>query len=163
MEMAAKRKIDAALWDTSYCPKVQTFIERNLQERRSLTIRHSDGIKFEVIESMKMYAIPCKHACAAIGNNKEVVSQYVSTFYSTEVYRAAYETNIQRIPTFDTPDLPQPSDVLIKPPTTKRLPERPRNRRIHSRGEVEHTYIYSRCKQIGHNRRTCSNPPHNPE
>ncbi|MQM22729.1 hypothetical protein Taro_055786 [Colocasia esculenta] len=55
--MAAKRKIDAALWDTPYCPKVQRIIEKNLQERRSLAIRHSDGIKFEVVESMKTYAI----------------------------------------------------------------------------------------------------------
>ncbi|MQL95136.1 hypothetical protein Taro_027803 [Colocasia esculenta] len=55
---------------------------------------------------------------------------------SIEVYRAAYERNIQPIPTFDMPDPPQPSDVLIKPPTTKRLPGRPRKRRIHSRGEL---------------------------
>ncbi|MQL97346.1 hypothetical protein Taro_030029 [Colocasia esculenta] len=122
MEMAAKRKIDAALWDTPYCPKVQKIIEKNLQERRSLAICRSDRIKFEVIESIKTYAIPYKHACAAIGSNKEAVSQYVSAFYSTEVYRAAYKTNIQLILTFDMPDPPQPSDVLIKPPTTKRLP-----------------------------------------
>ncbi|MQM18526.1 hypothetical protein Taro_051519 [Colocasia esculenta] len=175
-----QRKIDVALWDTPYCPKVHKIIERNLQEGRSLEICHSDGIKFEVIESMKMYAvdlhqqtyscghwqlvkISCKHACTTIGNNKEAVSQYVSAFYSTEVYRAAYETNIQPIPTFDMPNLPQPSDILIKPPTTNRFPGRPRKRRIHSRGEVEHAYICSRCKQIGHNRRTCSNPPYNPE
>ncbi|MQL84204.1 hypothetical protein Taro_016709 [Colocasia esculenta] len=144
MEMASKRKIDAALWDTPYCPKVQKIIERNLQERRSLAIRHSDRIKFEVIESMKTYAIPCKHTCAAIGSNKEAVSQYVLAFYNTEVYRAAYETNIQPIPTFDMSDLPQPSDVLIKPLTTKRLPRRSRKKRIHSRGEVEHAYICSR-------------------
>ncbi|MQM01853.1 hypothetical protein Taro_034611 [Colocasia esculenta] len=121
MEMAAKRKIDAALWDTPYCPKVQKIIEKNLQERRSLAICHSDGIKFEVIKSMKTYAvdlhlqtcscghwqlvkIPCKHACAAIGSNNEAVSQYDSAFYSTEVYKAAYERNIQPIPTFDMPD-----------------------------------------------------------
>ncbi|MQL82635.1 hypothetical protein Taro_015103 [Colocasia esculenta] len=176
MEMAAKRKIDAALWDTPYCPKVQKIIEKNLQERRSLAIRHLDGIKFEVIESMKTYAvdlhlqtcscghwqlvkIPCKHAYAAIGSNKGAVSQYVSVFYSTEVYRTAYERNIQPIPTFDMSDPPQPSDVLIKPPTTKRLPGRLRKRRIHSRGEVDHAYICSRCKQKSHNRRTCSNPP----
>ncbi|MQM07659.1 hypothetical protein Taro_040501 [Colocasia esculenta] len=57
IEMDTKRKIDAALWDTPYCPKVQKIIERNLQERRSLAIRHSDGIKFEVIESMKTYIV----------------------------------------------------------------------------------------------------------
>ncbi|MQL94571.1 hypothetical protein Taro_027221 [Colocasia esculenta] len=57
MEMAAKRKIDAALWDKPYCPKVQKIIKKNLQERRSLAIRHSDGIKFEVVESMKTYAV----------------------------------------------------------------------------------------------------------
>ncbi|MQM07661.1 hypothetical protein Taro_040502 [Colocasia esculenta] len=66
-------------------------------------------------------------------------------------------------PTFDMPDPPQSSDVLIKPPTTKKLPGKPRKRRIYSRGKVEHVYICSRCKQIGHNRRTCSNSPHNPE
>ncbi|MQL95496.1 hypothetical protein Taro_028167, partial [Colocasia esculenta] len=108
--MAAKRKIDAALWDTPYCPKVQKIIKKNLQERRSLAIRHSDGIKFE---------ISCKHACVAIGSNKEAVTQYVSAFYNTEMYRAAYERSIQPIPTFEMPDPPQPSDVLIKPPTTK--------------------------------------------
>ncbi|MQM05292.1 hypothetical protein Taro_038096 [Colocasia esculenta] len=94
MKMAAKRKIEAALWDTPYCPK-----------------------------------IPCKHACAAIGSNNDTVSQYVSAFYNIEVYRAAYETNIQPIPTFDMPDLPQPSNVLIKPLTIKNLPGRPRKRR----------------------------------
>ncbi|MQL92794.1 hypothetical protein Taro_025428 [Colocasia esculenta] len=171
MEMAAKRKIDAAFTKNH---------RKNLQKMRSLAIRRSDGIKFEVIESMKTYAvdlhlqtcscghwqlvkIPCKHACAAIGSNKEAVTQYVSVFYSTEVYRAAYERNIQPIPTFDMLDPPQPSEVLIKPPTTKRLPGRLRKRRIHSRGEVDHAYICSRCKQTGHNRRTCSNPSHNPE
>ncbi|MQM10072.1 hypothetical protein Taro_042962, partial [Colocasia esculenta] len=96
----------------------------------------------------QLVKIPCKHACAAIGSNKEAVTQYVSAFYSTDVYRAAYERNIQPIPTFDMSDPPQPSEVLIKPPTTKRLPRRPRKRRIHSRGEVDHAYICSRCKQI---------------
>ncbi|MQM15067.1 hypothetical protein Taro_048004 [Colocasia esculenta] len=115
MEMAAKRKIDTALWDTPYCPKVQKIIERNLQERRSLAIHHSDRIKFEVIE--------------IIGNNKEVVSQYDLAFYNTEVYKATYETNIQPISTFDMPDPPQPSDVLIKSPIIKRLSGRLRKRR----------------------------------
>ncbi|MQL92850.1 hypothetical protein Taro_025486 [Colocasia esculenta] len=78
-------------------------------------------------------------------------------------YAVTEQDNIQPIPTFDMPDPPQPSDVLIKPPTTKRLSGRSRKRRIHSRGEVDHAYICSRCKQTGHNRRTCSNPPHNPE
>ncbi|MQL72079.1 hypothetical protein Taro_004409 [Colocasia esculenta] len=134
MEMAAKRKIDAALCDTPYCLKVQKIIKKKPSRKEKLS-----------------------------NPNKEAISQYVSAFYSTEVYRAAYERNIQPIPTFDMPDPPQPSDVLIKPPTTKRLPGRPRKRRIHSRGEVDHAYICSRCKQIGHNRRTYSNPPHNLE
>ncbi|MQL93096.1 hypothetical protein Taro_025736 [Colocasia esculenta] len=43
---------------------------------------------------------------------------------------------------------------IEKPPITKRLPGRPRKKRIPSRGEAEHIYICSRCKQEGHNRRT---------
>ncbi|MQL75355.1 hypothetical protein Taro_007724 [Colocasia esculenta] len=80
------------------------------------------------IQMMKMAAlwdtpyypkIPCNHAYATIGSNKEAVSQYVSAFYNTEVYRVANETNIQLIPTFDMSDPPQPSDVLIKPLSKK--------------------------------------------
>ncbi|MQL75730.1 hypothetical protein Taro_008086 [Colocasia esculenta] len=154
MEMATKRKTDAALWDTPYCPKV---VESMKTYAVDLHLQTCSCGHWQLVK------IPCKHACAAIGSNKEAVTQYVSAFYSIEVYRAAYERNIQPIPTFDMPDPPQPSEVLIKPPTTKRLPGRPRKRRIHLRGEVDHAYICSWCKQTGHNRRTCSNPPHNPD
>ena len=128
MEIAVRRNIEAATWETEFCPKVQKLIANNLNGRRRLTVRQSDGDIFEVLENTKSYVvhlneqtcscgywqllkIPCKHACGAIACNKQSVAQYVSHFYSTDKYRAAYQYPIQPVPTYDMPDPPKASDV----------------------------------------------------
>ncbi|MQL93057.1 hypothetical protein Taro_025685 [Colocasia esculenta] len=100
MQMAANRKDLHESWDHPFCPKVQKVISQNINERRTLIL--------------------CKHACATITYNEEPISQYVSLFYSKDIYKAVYQQNIQLILTFDMLDPPPLRDVQNQAPDPER-------------------------------------------
>ncbi|MQL75966.1 hypothetical protein Taro_008335 [Colocasia esculenta] len=168
MEMGGRRRIEAANWETTLCPNIEKVFAMIMFNARQNSVIPSDGRLFEVVNGNKTYVtcschkwqllkIPCEHACAAIAFTHKPLYDHVSPFYTTNTYRAAYATTVNPINNNDMPCI-NINDIQVKPPITKRLPGRARKKRIPSRGEAEHIYICSRCKQEGHNRRTCRNP-----
>lgn len=112
--------------------------------------------------------IPCRHAVAAIYEQREEPEEYVSAMLKRDAYLASYQFPLRGI---NGPDLWEPSgkEKLLSP-KLKVLPGRPKKRRIRDLHE-EHKIGASgrlskkgilmtcrRCNQIGHNMRTCKNP-----
>ncbi|MQM19210.1 hypothetical protein Taro_052209, partial [Colocasia esculenta] len=174
MEMGGRRIIEAANWEITLCPNIEKVLAKIMFNARQNSVIPSDGRLFEVVNGNKIYVvnipeltcschkwqlpkIPCEHACAAIACTHKPLYNHVSPLYTTNTYRAAYVVTVNPTNNNDMPCM-NINDIQVKPPITKRLPRRPRKKRIPSRGEAEHIYICSRCKQEGHNRRTCRNP-----
>ncbi|XP_058202608.1 uncharacterized protein LOC131317045 [Rhododendron vialii] len=112
--------------------------------------------------------IPCKHACAAIGLNKQKVEEYVHPCYSRDTYLGVYQHMIQPIP--GKHDWVKSNNEEVLPPFMKRPSGRPKKVRRKAAEEAEdagaglsRTGRYmscSKCLQKGHNLRSCKNPIH---
>ncbi|MQL96740.1 hypothetical protein Taro_029423 [Colocasia esculenta] len=169
MEMGGRRRIEAANWETTLCPTIEKVLAKIMFSARQNFIIPSDGRLFEVANGNKTYVVNIpKWTCSChkwqLHSRSHVnmlvhkpVYDHVSPFYTTNTYRVAYAVTIIPINNNDMSYM-NINDIQVKPPITKRLPGLPRKKRIPSRGEAEHIYICSRCKQEGNNKRTCRNP-----
>ncbi|KAI8535698.1 hypothetical protein RHMOL_Rhmol10G0193900 [Rhododendron molle] len=79
--------------------------------------------------------IPCKHACAAIGLNKQKVEKYVQPCYSRDTYLGVHYHMIQPIP--GKHDWVKSNQEEIHPPFMRRPSGRPRKARRKAAEEVE--------------------------
>ena len=103
---------------------------------------------------------PCIHAIAFICSIRGArLENYVHDYYSLHRFRVAY-AGVIRPMTDKTLWLKHDPGFKVDPPKTKRPPGRPRKERI--RGCLENKYIKQhqckRCKQYGHQQRTCKEP-----
>lgn len=102
---------------------------------------------------------PCNHVLQVIQRLNEVVYDYVDDCWKTSFYRKAHELPIFPLPNLKRPEPNYLGEFSVKPPLTKRLPGRPKSKRIKSVGELPK---YRRCGRCGkyarHNKRTCTAP-----
>ncbi|XP_057250635.1 uncharacterized protein LOC125497843 [Beta vulgaris subsp. vulgaris] len=102
--------------------------------------------------------IPCKHALRVMYNQRIDPIEYVSDYYKGAAYKATYGKHIH--PMADSSQWPYYNLPHINPPNRKRGAGRPPKQR--KRGVIEakkakrHSSVKcSKCKQLGHNARTC--------
>ncbi|KAK1257196.1 hypothetical protein QJS04_geneDACA019954 [Acorus gramineus] len=77
----------------------------------------------------------------------------------TDLYRQAYAAAILSVVGGQRME-GEEGDILIKPPLTKIRPGRKKKNRIQPQADPDSVSLYrcSRCKGLGHNRKTCRNP-----
>ncbi|XP_020876982.1 uncharacterized protein LOC110227333 [Arabidopsis lyrata subsp. lyrata] len=110
--------------------------------------------------------IPCEHGLAAaieFGIDPKVV---VGWWYGLQTFSDSFQEPI--LPIADPKDVVIPqhiSDLILIPPNSRRPPGRPTTKRIPSRGENRKKRQKrlipnqcTRCRQAGHNKKTCKNP-----
>ena len=104
------------------------------------------------------YEIPCGHAIAVLRYRKLHEADFCSAFYSLKNFKDAYVIPVER--TWDIPSYI--SDPKLMPPGPKRAAGRPKLERWKGFADVNFKKTKStcsRCHQVGHNRKTCSNYP----
>ncbi|KAJ0962191.1 hypothetical protein J5N97_030019 [Dioscorea zingiberensis] len=172
MNMMYARREHVRRWGTHLCPAIHRNLEDTIESSRLLRVGRSDGEQFEVIDPVatlavnlqtktcscrrwQVYGIPCMHACASIVTSEASVYRFVDNYFTVQMYANAYANHISPVPGHDKPT--NPSRVLqIRPLITKRKPGRPRRTRIESQALDVRELRCSRCKNTGHNRRTCN-------
>ncbi|XP_057782269.1 uncharacterized protein LOC131000399 [Salvia miltiorrhiza] len=112
--------------------------------------------------------IPCAHACSAIYFLEDNAENYVHEYFFLERYKLLYE--------FGFPPLngekmwPRAEGYDVKPPQRKKMPGRPKKRRIRDPSEPNPSnpnklrrngsrMTCQKCFQQGHNSRGCKNTP----
>nr|XP_010319919.2 uncharacterized protein LOC101244949 [Solanum lycopersicum] len=109
------------------------------------------------------YEIPCDHAVAILRYRKLHESDFCSAFYSLKNFKDAYDIPVEPIPCESTWNIPSYiSDPKLMPPGPKRAAGRPKLERWKGFTDVKfkkRKSSCSRCHQVGHNRKTCSNYP----
>ncbi|KAL0533637.1 hypothetical protein IC582_027678 [Cucumis melo] len=101
--------------------------------------------------------LPCSHA-AARDRNINVYS-LCANYYTNECLLAAYAEVVY--PIGNQSDWKTSEDYVhmtVLPPKVVKRVGRPKKKRIPSVGKAPKLYKCGRCKQIGHNRLTCTNP-----
>ncbi|GKC18498.1 pentatricopeptide repeat-containing protein, partial [Tanacetum coccineum] len=160
------------------------IIEQTKDQQRFWHVIPSGGNKFEVRRgsdafkvdekaktcSCKMWqlsGLPCAHAIACIFKLNKMVEDYVPECFRKDMYIKAYSQYLKPMDgiTF-WPDCSHMSRVLG--PIPKKMPGRPRKKRIRAPHENKSTYKISRagvemtclnCGEKGHNKKGCKNEP----
>jgi len=109
-----------------------------------------------------LVGIPCRHVVAAINYKVENPEDYVHAYYKRDAYQTSYGPQIT--PINGQQLWPKTNQPELLPPIYKTPPGRPKKLRRRETGEhVSHSKLSkknniikcSRCKQLGHNIRSC--------
>nr|GEW16300.1 pentatricopeptide repeat-containing protein [Tanacetum cinerariifolium] len=171
-------------WTGDICPNIQKILEQTKDQQRFWHVILSGGNKFEVMRgsdafkvdekaktcSCRMWqllGLPCAHAIACIFKLNKMVEDYVSECFRKDMYIKAYSQYLKLMDgiTF-WPDCSHMSRVLGHIP--KKMPRRPRKKRIRAPHENKSTYKISRagvemtchnCVEKGHSKKGCKKEP----
>ena len=115
----------------------------------------------------QLSGLPCVHGTAAILKINKLPEQYVPNWFRKELYYATYHNYLSPVGGIDFwPDQSQYSKVL--PPIVKKMPGRPRKKRVRAKGEggsstrvskVGVSMTCQNCFKVGHNKKGCKEPP----
>ncbi|KAL0548763.1 hypothetical protein IC582_013233 [Cucumis melo] len=103
--------------------------------------------------------LPCSHAIAAARDCNINVYSLCANYYTNECLLVAYAEVIYLVG--NQSDWKTSEDYIrmtVLPPKVVKRVGRSKKKRISSIGEAPKLHKCSRCKQIGHNRLTCTNP-----
>ncbi|KAL0540867.1 hypothetical protein IC582_020887 [Cucumis melo] len=103
--------------------------------------------------------LPCSHAIAAARDRNINVYSLCANYYTNECLLAAYAEAVY--PVGNQSDWKTSEDYIhmtVLPPKVVKRVGRPKKKRIPSVGEAPKLHKCGQCKQIGHNRLTCTNP-----
>jgi SWIM zinc finger len=176
MVRMATRKERSEHWnDEDVCPNICTRVQTLISDSRTCKAYKSGDGYYEVRDgksilpvsltertclcnAWQITGIPCKHAVRAILHSDQDPLKFCSEWYSCKRYKEAYKHTIRTIP--DTDHWPEREGPVIKPPPLKRSIGRPaRNRRRAAdedrKGKRSTKVKCSRCKEYGHNMKTC--------
>lgn len=173
MVMMNDKREDSYKQVSYLCNNPEKKLKNNIDESRTLQVAVSCGWKFEVTDggdkfdvdltaktcSCKIYqfvGIPCKHACSCILSLQQSPYAFCDSYYTLHMYKEAYMSYINPIPTNVEIASQLPEDV--REPDVPRPPGRPRTKRIPSQVEDVRPLKCGRCSRSGHNRRTCKEP-----
>ncbi|XP_077215852.1 uncharacterized protein LOC143850495 [Tasmannia lanceolata] len=109
--------------------------------------------------AFQTYELPCGHAIAAINITEFNPYDYCDECFDAERYRDTYtevvHATLDRTQWHESPELL----MTILPPLTKRPLVRPCTRITDRKLKGGLHYKCTRCRQLGHNRRSCKEPP----
>ena len=173
MKMSYDRREESNKWTTPLVPSVEEHLVLINEGARCLHVNPSTSILYEVYDSpsvrvnleyrtctcrqWQVLGLPCKHAAAVIRHKDQLSYPYISDYFSTEVYRKCYPFPIYPIPDDEKPIITD-ENMEIRPPLTSIRRGRPKTKRIPSGLNPSRMLKCSRCKEFGHNRRTCNQP-----
>ncbi|XP_042476936.1 uncharacterized protein LOC122058349 isoform X2 [Macadamia integrifolia] len=173
MELIYTRRVESNQWLTRLTPSMEEKLQHETLKARSLKVLFSPGSRFEVrgdsIEEVdidhwdcsckgwQITGLPCSHAIAVFECTGRNSYDYCSRYFTTESYRLTYTESIHPLSNIDRLMLKELADtkVTVTPPPTRRPPGRPKNKQTGLKEVVKRQLQCSRCKGIGHNKKTC--------
>lgn len=157
---------------TEYARKM---VEERSDESRFCSVSKAGGGEFEVRDGHAFFpirldrlscgcgkwqgtGIPCKHALRVIYDQRLDPNEFVSSFFKGAAYKLTYSDHIHPMP--DSSQWPEFDLPIILPPPIKRAAGRPpkqrkRGRFDPKRGKRSSSVKCGKCKEVGHNSRTC--------
>ncbi|XP_020549731.1 uncharacterized protein LOC105162263 isoform X2 [Sesamum indicum] len=141
------------------CPNIMKKTEVQRLENRNCFPSWAGEDKYELV------GYPCCHAIAAIDYHRLKVEDFIDECFKKEVYLKVYNHMIHPVPgmhDFEDSKMGKvdPPNVVIKMGRPKKCRRKDANdvRETTSRRGFTHTCAI--CLRKGHNKRSCTNPPH---
>ncbi|XP_050218751.1 uncharacterized protein LOC126669347 [Mercurialis annua] len=173
MESFYIRRVESDQWTTKLTPTKEEKLQKEMSIASSLQVLHSHGSVFEVrgesadsvdidqwdcsCKGWQQSGLPCCHAIAVFQCVDRSPYDYCSRYFTSDAYRSAYAGSIHPVPNADRPIQVGSSEVeiIVTPPPTKRAPGRPKVRHAESVDIIKRQLQCSKCKGLGHNKKTC--------
>lgn len=172
METIYTRRVESNQWVTKLTPLKEELLQTETSVARSFQVLLSQGSTFEVrgetvdivdidnwdcsCKAWQLTGMPCCHAIAVFECVGRSPYDYCSRYFTVENYRLTYAESIHPVPNVDRPVQGESSQVVtVTPPPTKRPPGRPRTKQVEPTDIIKRQLQCSKCKGLGHNRKTC--------
>lgn len=173
METIYRRRVASDQWMTKLTPANEEKLQKEISISRSFQVSLSHGSTFEVrgesvdivdvdnwdcsCKGWQLTGLPCCHAIAVIECIGRSPYDYCPRYFTVESYRLTYAESIHPIPNVDRLILGESTEALVTvtPPPTRRPPGRPKMKQNESLEVVKRQLQCSKCKGLGHNKKTC--------
>ncbi|KAK4349679.1 hypothetical protein RND71_032434 [Anisodus tanguticus] len=172
MELIYTRRVESDQWTTRLTPLMEEKLQSETSKARSLQVLPSHGSTFEIrgesvdvvdvdqwdcsCKGWHLNRMPCCHAIAVFEFIGRSPYDYCSRYFSTESYHVTYVESINPVPNLESPANGELDvAVIITPPPSKRPPGRPKMKKVDAFDIVKRQMQCSRCKGLGHNKKTC--------
>ncbi|KAK7264792.1 hypothetical protein RJT34_32403 [Clitoria ternatea] len=172
METIYSRRVESDQWMTKLTPSREEMLQNETSIGQSLQVLLSEGSTFEVhgesvdivdidhwdctCRGWQLTGLPCCHAIAVLESVGRSPYDYCSKYFTVENYRLTYAESIHPVPNVEKPVQGVSSAVVtVTPPPTKRPPGRPKMKQVESIDIIKRQLQCSKCKGLGHNRKTC--------
>ncbi|XP_028117453.1 uncharacterized protein LOC114315084 [Camellia sinensis] len=150
MNQMSDRRGASSSWAGVICPKMEYKLEMAYKKGRSWTVSQSNNDVYEVHSHLSVLVdigrrtcscfqwqingLPCEHVVVAIRNSGSDLNALVDPYFYVTNYQSSYSEAIFPIPTVEKPQV-IPGHYGILPVTVRRPPDRPKKKRIPSKGE----------------------------
>lgn len=178
MDSIYRRKMDAGQWTTRLTPSNEEKLQQETETARSFQVllttqgENVFEVRGETIHAVdldhwacsckgwQLTGLPCCHAIAAIEYTGKSVYDFCLRYYSVESYRLTYAESIYPVPNLDLPDLDESTEsvVAVTPPPANPKLGRFQKVKVESIDLSKLKLQCSKCKGLGHNKRTCKEP-----
>ncbi|XP_026457286.1 uncharacterized protein LOC113358003 isoform X1 [Papaver somniferum] len=176
MELIYTRRQESSQWVTRLTPVMEDALHKESIKAQSLEVLFASGSIFDVrgesvnkvdighggctCKEWQIMGLPCSHSIAVFQWVERNPYEYCATWYTTETYRSTYQESINPVPNNERPASEKDSDsaqqvVKVTPPPTRRLPGRPKMKRVVTQELAKRQLQCSKCKCLGHNKTTC--------
>ncbi|KAJ1403013.1 Zinc finger, PMZ-type [Sesbania bispinosa] len=173
MEAIYTRREESNQWMTKLTPSKEEIIQKETSVARSFQVLLSQGNTntFEVrgesvdivdidhwdcsCKGWQLTGLPCCHAIAVFECIGRSPYDYCSRYFTVDNYRLTYAETIHPVPNVDRPVQGESLAITVTPPPTKRPPGRPKMKQVESIDIIKRQLQCSKCKGLGHNRKTC--------
>ncbi|XXG64962.1 hypothetical protein AAC387_Pa05g2780 [Persea americana] len=173
MEIFELRRLKSHVLNSKLTRYAESMLSKESEHARKLGVRAANPTEIEVHSSeyvdvvhldrrsctrrrWELLGIPFLHAVAALKGGLDPYDNY-EHWFTSDMYRKTYNFVILGTRDMNQWDLRTGSHVL--PPHGKRQAGRTKKNRILTEDRGRNKVTCSRCKQKGHNRQTCCNPP----
>ncbi|XP_038693818.1 uncharacterized protein LOC119991542 [Tripterygium wilfordii] len=182
MKRFKDKRVGVNSWRHDYGPLIHKKVQHNVNESHVWVADWNGGGSYEVrsgrsqsvvrlrhVEctcgAWQLSGIPCPHAICAIHDNGEKPEDYINLWYKTNTYLRAYQKPLEPIRGENM--WPKSMQDVVVPPQLRRMPGRPKKKRMREQHEVTLKNKLSRtgmlvtcrvCKGKGHNARSKNCP-----
>ncbi|GMJ14046.1 MUSTANG 7 [Hibiscus trionum] len=176
MDTIYKRRVDSSQWMTKLTPSNEEKLQKETAMARSLQVLLTPGSVFEVrgecaegtfvevvnidhwdcsCKGWQLTGLPCCHAIAVFECIGRSSYDFCSRYFTTESFRLTYAESIHPVPNIDRPIEDESLEVAVTvTPPTKRPAGQPKKKQ-ESIDLIKRQLQCSKCKGLGHNKKTC--------
>lgn len=170
-ELMDNRRDDSSKWSTKLTLPKEEKLREEAAKARGLKVLQSTDTLFEVqddcnhvinLESMtctcsewKTTELPCRHAIAVFNRKGLNAYDYCSEYFNVHMFSSTYDESINPVLSVEKHLDEEGVTVKVIPPTTTPPAGEEKRKERKPQKELKKVMCCTRCKEAGHNNRTC--------